>query len=346
MIREPRLNRHAAILFASALSALAVTQACNDAGTDPTPSIAVSISAPNATVIRGESATLVATLSGSGGFRGSGANFTLNGAPPGVTFEVSNVQTIGSVTTATVTTSVAATVPPGTYTITLTGSGTGVSTASISFDLVVLGPTIAISLVPSTATVLQGGSVDIVATLRGSGGFTGAGATFGVASTAPAGVTFAVTNLQTAGSVTTATVTTFVAPTVSPGTYSITLTGRGTGVSPVSLSFPITVVGFGFTLSANPATLRLFEGGPALPSTITITRINGFTGSVTLSVSSPTDGVGGGFLAEFSPPSTTGNSSILTVRTSVGIPGIYTLRITGVAPGYVSQTATIAVTVP
>lgn len=345
MIHDPRLRRRAAILFATAVAA---TQACSagrdDVGTNPPPSITLRIDPTSAIVVQGGSVAVTATLTGSGGFTGAGAAFTLTGAPGGITFSVSKFQTSGSVTTATLTTSVAATVAPGTYTITLTGSGTGVSAVSASFELTVPVPSIAIGINPTSATVPQGGSVAIGATLTGSGGFTGAGAAFALTG-APAGVTFAVSNLQTSGSVTTATVMTSVAATVPPGTYALDLIGSGTGVIPVSASFALTVVGIGFTLSVNPATLTVCEGCGAVTASITISRIGGFTGSVLLSASSSPVGQGGSFTTGLNPTSTTGNSSILTVSTSAP-PGNYTLTITGTAPGFVAQTVTIGVTVP
>ena len=205
-------------------------------------------------------------------------------------------------------------------------------------------PSITLSINPTSATVAQGGSVAIGATLTGSGGFAGAGAAFALTD-APAGVTFAVSDLQTSGSVTTTTVTIFVAATVAPGTYALDLTGSGTGVSPVSASLALTVVQVGFTLAVNPATLTLCEGCGDVTATITISRINGFTGSVLLTVESSPVGQGGSFTAVLNPGSTTGNSSILTVSTNAP-PGNYTLTITGFAPGFGTQTVTIAANVP
>lgn len=344
MIRDPRLRRRAVILFATAVAAI---QACStggdEVGTNPTPSITLSINPTSATVVQGGSVTVTATLTGNGGFTGAGAAFALTGAPGGISFSVAKFQTSGSITTATIMTSVAATVPPGTYTINVTGSGTGVSAVSASLELTVPAPSIALSINPTSATVAQGESVAIGATLTGSGGFTGAGATFALTG-APVGVTFAVSNIQTSGPITTATITASVAAPVLPGTYVLGLSGTGTGVSPVSASFALTVVGVGFTLSVKPATLTTCEGCDAVNATITISRISGFTGSVALSVSSSAVGQGGSFTAGLNPTSTTGNSSILTVTTSAP-PGNYTLTITGTAPGVVTQTATIAVTV-
>lgn len=345
MIRGLCLVRLAAILFASAIT---FTQACNDDnGTNPTPSITISISPGGATVVPGGSVDVTATLIGSGGFPGTGAMFALTSAPAGVTFTVSNTKTSGSITTATITTSVSATVPPGTYTLNVIGSATGVSAVSVPFTLTVPTPAIALSINPTTATVELGGSAAIAATLTGSAGFTGAGASFALTG-APAGVSFAVSNLQTSGSVTTATVTTFVAVSVAPGTYTMNLTGSGTGVKTVSVPFALTVAAtpapVGFTLSANPATLTTCEGCATVTANITINRSSGFSGTVALSVSNSPVDQGATFTMALDPTNTTGNNSIMTVTTNAA-PGNYTLTITGAAQGFATQTVTIAVTV-
>lgn len=185
--------------------------------------------------------------------------------------------------------------------------------------------------------------MDIAATLTGSGGFAGVGATFSLTG-APAGVTAAAYNLQTSDSVTTATITTSVAASVPPGTYALKLTGSGTGVSPVSASFALIVVGLGFTLSANPVTLATCEGCGDVTATITINRISGFTGSVLFSVSNSPVGQGGTFTTALNPSITTENSSILTMSTSAP-PGNYVLAVTGTSPGFLTQVIPIAVTV-
>jgi hypothetical protein len=336
----------AAILLATATVAMqGCTTEGGEVGTNPTPkipSISISIDVTSATVAAGESVAIGAKLTGRGGFTGAGASFDLTGAPAGITFAVSNLQTSGSVTTATITVSVAATVPRDTYTLTLIGSGAGVSPVSALVTLTVPIPAITLSIDPPSVTVAQGQSVAFGARLIGSGGFMGAGAAFALTG-APTGITSAISDLQIGG-YTTATITLSAAAHVPPGTYTLDLTGSGTGVSPVSVSFALTVLNVGFTLSVNPAALDTCEGCDDVTATITISRISGFTGSVLLSVSSSAVGQGGSFTTVLNPTSTAGNSSILTLSTSAP-PGNYTLTITGTAPGFVTQTVTIAVTV-
>jgi hypothetical protein len=177
-------------------------------------------------------------------------------------------------------------------------------------------PSVAINIDPTSATVAQGGSVVVTATLTGSGGFAGAGAAFALTG-APAGVTFGVSNLQTRGSVTTATVT-HAAATV-PRAYALDL--RGGGVSKCGpFAMTVTVAEICFALSVNPTTLTLVPEDAA-NATITINRTNSLP-----EVWRCLAQLGGVFWMLFDPD-TTGNSSMVTAGTG-GPPGDYTLTIT------------------
>jgi aminopeptidase S len=95
-----------------------------------------------------------------------------------------------------------------------------------------------------------------------------------------------------------------------------------------------------FTLSANPASLTINRGAMGT-STINITRTGGFTGSVAFTAS----GLPSGVSASFSPASTTGNSSALTLTaSSAATLGAATVTITG-AGGGLTRTATVTLTV-
>ena len=113
---------------------------CKDDGdiTDPG-AIALSLNPTSASVVQGGTATTTATLTRSGGFTG-GVTLNVTGVPAGVTAAVSNIQTSGLVTTATVTVTVGAAVAAGTYPLVVRGSGTGVTEATANFSLVVTGP--------------------------------------------------------------------------------------------------------------------------------------------------------------------------------------------------------------
>ena len=309
----------------------------DDVGTNSTPSVTLSINPTKAIVSPGTALAIHAELVGSGGFMGEGAAFAVTSAPLGITSAVSRIEA-GPVTTATITTFVASTVAPGTYTLTLTGSGTGVSPVSASFELVVPIPSIALRVNPTRVTVAQGLSVSIEAALVGSGGFRGAGAAFTL-SGGPTGITYNVSNVKTIDSITTATLTALAAPTVPLGTYALELTGSGSGVNAVTLPFEITVGALCFSLSVNPTALTVGTEEPK-SATITIGRVNGFAGNVELSASGSSDRL----WTLFAPASTTGNASIMTVG-ATGSPQSYILSITGASPGCGPHTVMIPVQV-
>lgn len=205
-------------------------------------------------------------------------------------------------------------------------------------------PSITIALSPTSASVQQGGSTTVTATVTGAGGFTGVPVLS--VSGAPTGVTGGVSNIQTSGSTTTATVTISVAATTATGTYPLTVNASGSGVSAVAANFSLVVTAAtasgNYTLSASPASLTLTQGGAAVTSTINVNRTGGFAGSVALAVTGAPSGV----TASLNPTSTTGNSSVLTVTAAAGAAlGNATLTIAGTSAGLSNQTTTVALTV-
>ncbi len=95
-----------------------------------------------------------------------------------------------------------------------------------------------------------------------------------------------------------------------------------------------------FALSANPSSLTINRGASGT-STITITRTGGFASSVALSA----NGLPSGVTASFAPPSTTGDSSVLTLAaSSTATLGTAPVTITGVGGG-LTRTTQINLTV-
>jgi phosphoheptose isomerase len=175
-------------------------------------------------------------------------------------------------------------------------------------------------------------------TITRSGGFTG-----GVALSAgglPAGVTASFNPASATGNSSVLTLAASSAATTGPAT--VTVTGSGGGLThsvPISLTVnaPPTP---DFTLSADPSSLTINQGASGA-SAITITRSGGFTGSVALAAG----GLPSGVTASFSPASTTGNSSALTLTaSSAAATGPATVTITGTGGG-LTRTATVALTV-
>jgi hypothetical protein len=102
----------------------------------PAASITLNVSPSDASIWQGGSATVAATLTRSSGFSGS-VNLMVTGMATGIAAVVSNVQTSGLVTTATVTLNASASTPSGTYNLVVHGRGLGVSEATAAFALTV-----------------------------------------------------------------------------------------------------------------------------------------------------------------------------------------------------------------
>jgi subtilase family serine protease len=201
-------------------------------------------------------------------------------------------------------------------------------------------PAFAISASPASVSVAQGGSGSSTITTTVSGGFNAAvGLT---ASGQPSGVTvsFNPTSIAAPGAGTSA-MSIVVASTVAAGTYPITVTGTGGGIThTATVSLTVTAVGAGnFTLSASPTNLTIRRGAHGT-STITITKSGGFAGSVTLSAS----GLGSGTTAAFSPNPATGTSTVTFTASSTATTGTRTITITGVS-GSLTHTTTISLRV-
>jgi subtilase family serine protease len=201
-------------------------------------------------------------------------------------------------------------------------------------------PAFAISASPASVSVAQGGTGSSTVTTTVSGGFNAAVAL--TASGQPSGVTvsFNPTSIAAPGAGTSA-MSMVVASTVAAGTYSITVTGTGGGIThTAAVSLTVTAVGAGnFTLSASPTSLTVRRGAHGT-STITVTRSGGFAGSVTLSAS----GLGSGTTAAFSPNPATGTSTVTFTASGSATTGTRTITITGVS-GSLTHTTTISLRV-
>jgi uncharacterized membrane protein len=135
-------------------------------------------------------------------------------------------------------------------------------------------------------------------------------------------VGLAATGLPTGASATfsplasgTSTMTVLTSTSTPAGTYPLTITGTsGTLTHSASVSLTVNAQSGGsgdFSISVAPASARISRSGTT-SYTVTITRTN-FTSSVSLSAT----GFPSGMRGSFSPSSTTGTSSVFTVRASV-----------------------------
>ncbi|MEP6492388.1 MAG: hypothetical protein ABJF01_06910 [bacterium] len=138
------MNRRHFSLIVAALVQIAVVQGCtsaNDGGAPPAPSpaIGLTLSLTGASIRQGVSAPTTATVTGFGGFTGA-VSLSTTDVPAGTTATITNTQTSGGVTTATVTVAVSPTAVLGTYIIVVHASGSGVADAVANFTLTVAPP--------------------------------------------------------------------------------------------------------------------------------------------------------------------------------------------------------------
>jgi kumamolisin len=202
------------------------------APTTTSPTFTLSASPASVSVVQGNSGTSTITTTVAGGFD-SAVALSASGQPTGVTvsFNPTSIAVPGS-GTSTMTLAVASTAVAGTYTITVTGTGGGIThTATVS--LTVTAPTtgaFTISVSPTSGSLRQGTSGYAVITTAVSGGFDSAVALS--ASGEPTGVTvsFSPASIAAPGSGT-SDMTLTVSRTAATGTYPITITGTGGGIT-------------------------------------------------------------------------------------------------------------------
>jgi hypothetical protein len=292
-------------------------------------------SAATLSVAPGTSGTDTITVTDVSPFTGS-VTFAASGLPTGVTASFSPAS---STTSSVVTFTVAATTLAGTYPITITGTSGTLTPVTTSISLTVTSPpSFTIGPINPPPTIPQCGSGPIIVPVTYVGGFTGSVALS--ASGLPAGVTaaFNPNSVTTSGNVT---ITLAVGCSVTPGTYTITITATsGTVTRTTTVSFTITPNTPGFALSALPATVTVAPGGTGT-STITVTDEGGFTGPVTLAVSGQPTGV---VVAIATNPATATSVLTFTAASTVAN-GTFTITITGTSGTLTPATTTISLTV-
>jgi kumamolisin len=200
------------------------------APTATSPTFTLSASPASVSVVQGSSGASTITTSAIDGFD-SAVALTASGQPAGVTLSLSatSIAAPGS-GTSTLSIAVASTTAAGTYTITVSGTGGGITqTATVS--LTVTAPTVGaftIAVSPTSGSLARGQSGFAVVTIAVSGGFDSAVALS--ATGVPTGVTgsFSPTSITGSG---TSDFTLTVSRTAPTGTFPITITGAGGGIT-------------------------------------------------------------------------------------------------------------------
>ena len=233
--------RRFAIIVAAGAAAACGGGGDDDTGTNPTPAIAIGVTPTSLSLAQGANGTVTATVSRSGGFAGN-VDLTLEGAPPGVTASLTPSSLTGAFTTSTATITAAASTAPGNYTLTIRAKGSGVTDQTASVALTVTAtPTqsFSLSLAPTAVSIAQGAAGTSTVTITRANGF--AGAVNLAVTGAPTGLTVTPNPASVAAGSTTATLNVSAAASTAVGTYPITVTASGTGVSNQTGTLNVTV---------------------------------------------------------------------------------------------------------
>jgi hypothetical protein len=234
--------------------------------------------------------------------------------------------------TAAATLSVGSEVSPGTYTVTIRASATGVVDRSATLTVSVLADRTQLIVGPEV-TVAQGSSGDTKIIINRSN-YPGEIALS--AENLPAGVTASFQPNGTTG--TASTLTLAAAPTVPAGVYPISLRAQGAGVPDAIAEVRLTVNPVSLTLSFDPTSVSVFQGGSSARSALTIKR-TGFSGAVSLSIEGAPAGVT--VVAE----STTvagASTAINVVAAAAAVPAQYTVTIRATPSGFPSSASRTA----
>ncbi|HNJ39536.1 MAG TPA: IPT/TIG domain-containing protein [Acidobacteriota bacterium] len=302
-------------------------------------SVRFSVSPETRTIQAGQTASFAVNLLRTS-FTGE-VRFALLGLPAGAQASFNPDRTTGNSTTLTVVT--AASLTPGSYVLTVSGTAFGATISPAAATLVVSGNgggngSVSLSANPVSQTVQAGNTAQYSIRLTRTS-FDGE-VKFGIG-TLPAGVTARFDPDRTTGN--SSQLTLQVGGTVAGGTYQIPVSGLASGATVTGTMLTLIVNAApqaSVTISVSPSSSTIRLGGSASFS-INLARMN-YTGAVSLSVA----GLPAGITAVFNPESTLGNSAGLTLSARTDAPiGTYTIRINGATTGGVTiNQATITVT--
>jgi subtilisin family serine protease len=246
---------------------------------------------------------------------------------------------VGGAGSSTLTVTTAASLAPGTYPLTITGTSGGSTHAAKVSLTVPAPPDFSLAATPSSRSTLAGGAVSYTVSVGAVGGFSGTVA-LSLAGLTPAQAarSFAPDTIAGAGA---SQLTVTPAASLAPGSYPLTITGTS-GLLTHTVAVTLVVLAApDFSVSLAPASATVVAG-QTTTYTVTVGSAGGFAGTVTLSAS----GLPSGASASFAPssPAAPGSSTltIRTVRTTTR--GTFTLRVTGKS-GTVTRQATATLVV-
>lgn len=291
------------------------------------------------TLINGQSASVAVSCSAVQGTFAAPLTLSVAGAPTGVTTKLS-VSSVAAGSSATLTIGSSTTTVAGSYSLSVTAAS-GTFSKTVTIPLTIPTPDFSLTAAPSSLSVLAGASGQVSTAVSALNGFNSALA-FSVTGL-PTGVTAAfssasVTTASTGSNVLTLT----VAKTTKAGTYPLTITAAGGGVThSVAVSLTVAVLPV-CSLAANPASASLVAGqSTSLALSCSVTQ-GAFTSPLAFSVSGAPTGVTAQIASSAATTATLSLSSVLTTPA-----GTYSLSVTAAANGYTQTIAVpLSVTVP
>jgi hypothetical protein len=333
-----RIEYRTRLLYA-ALGAVLVS-ACDSGGSQeppPTPAITVSVAATSAEVLPGGTTTMAVNVTRSGGFTGEVTVFAVEGVPPGVNFSVVTIPS--GATSGTINIAAAANASPATSTVTIRATGTGVTAQTATFTLTVREPPgFALTLNPSSVSVLPGATATTTVNIARTGGFTGAVAL--TAAGLPTGVTASFDPASATG--TTSTMTLTAAAGTAAATHSITVQGNASNMTQRTATLSVQVAAAPtIGIALNPATLSVAQGASGTVA-VNLTRGGGFAGAVTVRA----EGLPPGVTIADATIAAGANSANLTVSaTAAAALAASNITIRALGSGVADATATLGLTV-
>ena len=315
------------------------------------PGIAIGADSNPVSVARGASATVNVRVARISGFTGA---VTLavdtTGSTRGIRATIANPTIAAGDTAAravTITVDTTATVSTTPASVRITASGTGVTTQTLLLGVVVTAAqptgafTLAFAGTTTGSTVVAGQSGTVRVVVRRTGGFTGPVTFTADSAGRPVGVT--VTQGATAGD--TVTLNIAALNTTTPGSYTVTLRGAGTGVTAQTLALPLTVSPVGTFTVAGPTTATSAAAGTTVSIPIRVARAGGFGSRVAFTAS----GAPTGATVTFDSTARVGTTdTTVTLRVTLPAtlaPGTYPITVSAVTPGLAAQTTTVNLTV-
>lgn len=294
-----------------------------------TPDFALSMVPASQTVVAGESASYMASISALNGYAGT-VNLSVSGLPAGASAVFTPASLTGSGSSSLSIATTLGTTPNGSYPLVVTATD-GVLTHSSNITLVVTD--FGISVSPASQTIVQGNAASYTVTLAVASGFadTVNFSVTGLPTSATA--TFTSASLSASGSTTLNITTTASTPAALYNLVISATDGAATRTAPATLA--VDPVG-DFALTISPQSQSVIPGSN-IGYGVTLSSSGGFSGIVVLSVS----GMPAGATATLSPSSVQTSGLVsLSISTSPNTPGgTYTFTVTG-ADGPLVHTAT------